>query len=39
MKIPLKADWESKISGRAKVYPLNIQDKEVVDKTFNTLYK
>ena len=24
MKIPLKADWESKISGRAKVYPLDI---------------
>ena len=37
MRIPLRSDWESRISGKAKVYPLGIRDREVVDKTFDEL--
>ena len=37
MKIPLKSDWESKVSGKAKIYPLGIKDREIVDKTFDEL--
>ncbi len=39
MKIPLQENWQSKISGKAKVYPLGIKDKEVVDKTFDELHR
>lgn len=39
MKLPLRSDWESRMpsSNRAKVYPLGIADREVVDKTFDAL--
>lgn len=39
MRIPLKADWEQNTSKTAKVYPLERDVKEVVDKTFNKLYE
>ena len=40
MKLPLKSDWESRINGKgAKVYPLGLRDKEVVDKTFDELHR
>lgn len=35
MRIPLKADWEEKVTGKAKVYPLGAKDREFVDKTFD----
>ena len=38
MKLPLRSDWESKVSGKAKIYPLGIKDREVVDKTFDEIY-
>lgn len=37
MKIPLRSDWEDKISGKAKIYPLGAKDREVVDQTFDEL--
>ena len=39
MKIPLHSDWELKISGKAKVYPLSTRDQDLVDKTFNKLHQ
>ena len=39
MKLPLRSDWESKVSGKAKVYPLGIRDREVVDKTFDEMHR
>lgn len=40
MRIPLRTDWESRMPTKGpKVYPLGIRDKEVVDKTFDDLYK
>ena len=35
MKLPLRSDWESRVNGRAKVYPVGIKDKEVMDNTFD----
>ena len=37
MRIPLRADWESKITGKPKVYPLGIKDRAIVDKVFDKL--
>ena len=37
MRIPLKADWESKITGKPKVYQLGIKDRAIVDKVFDKL--
>ncbi len=39
MKILLKSDWESKVSGKAKVYPLSNRDRELVDETFDKLHQ
>ena len=39
MKIPLKSDWESKISRKAKIYPLSNKDRELVDETFDELHQ
>ena len=40
MKIPLRSDWESRIPTRlARVYPLGIDNREVVDKTFDKLHE
>lgn len=39
MKIPLKSDWKSRVSGKAKVYPLGSKDKELVDSTFDELHR
>jgi hypothetical protein len=38
MRIPLVADWQSKIKAQAKVYPLGDDDKEVVDETFGKMH-
>ena len=38
MKLPLKSDWESRVNGRAKVYPVGIKDKEVMDQTFDKMH-
>ena len=37
MRIPLHADWESKITGKPKVYPLGIKDRAIVDEVFDKL--
>ena len=37
MRIPLRSDWESRVSGKAKVYLLGLKDREVVDRTFDEL--
>ncbi len=39
MKIPVKSDWESKVSRKAKVYLLSNRDKEFVDETFDELHQ
>ena len=39
MKITLRDDWQSRVSGKAKIYPLGLRDKEVVNKTFNKLHE
>ena len=38
MQLPLRSDWESKVSGRAKVYPIGLKDRECMDKTFDELH-
>ncbi len=38
MHIPLRSDWETRISGKAKVYPLGTEDKKLVDQTFDDLH-
>ena len=37
MRIPLRTDWESKITGKPKVYPLGIKDRVIVDEVFDKL--
>ena len=39
MRISLRHDWQTKVSGKAKVYPLGVQDREVVDKTFDEMHR
>ena len=39
MKLTLRNDWQDKVSGKAKVYPLGIKDREVIDKTFDEMYE
>lgn len=39
MKIPLKKDWQSRVNSRAKIYPLGIKDREVVDRVFDELHE
>jgi len=39
MRIPLKPNWNDKVSGKARIYPLGLRDREVVDKTFDELQK
>ena len=39
MRIPLRADWESKITGKPKVYPLGIKDRMIVDEVFDKLQR
>ena len=37
MCIQLRSDWESKITGKLKVYPLGIKDRAIVNKVFDKL--
>ena len=37
IRIPLRSDWETKITGRPKVYPLGIRDRAIVDEVFDKL--
>lgn len=39
MRIPLKSDWEDRVTGKAKVYPLGARDRELVDQTFDELHE
>ena len=38
MRISLRQDWQTKVSGKAKIYPLGVQDREVVNKTFDEMH-
>jgi hypothetical protein len=37
LKVELRPDWRDRISGKAKIYPLGTQDKQIVERTFTTL--
>lgn len=37
MRIPLRPGWESKITGKPKVYHLGIKDRAIVDRVFLVL--
>lgn len=39
MQIPLKTDWEARIPGKAKVYPLGGKVRALVDETFDDLHE
>ena len=39
MRISLKADWESKIKEKIKIYSLRVKDKLIVDETFDKLHQ
>lgn len=37
MKVELRNDWQDKLSGKAKIYPLGVQEKQVLEETFGKL--
>ena len=37
MTIPLKSDWEDKVTGKVKIYPLGTKDRAILNKTFDDL--
>ena len=37
LRVPRKTNWEDLSKGKAKVYPLGIRDREVIDKEFDKL--
>lgn len=39
MRIPLKEGWESKVTGRSKIYLFGLEDRKLVDKTFNEMHE
>ena len=39
IKIILRNNWQLRVSGKAKIYPLGLRDKEVIDKTFDKFYE
>lgn len=39
MRIPLKEEWQNKLTGRSKIYPLGIEDRKLVDETFDKMHK
>lgn len=39
LRIPLREDWQSRVTGKARVYPLGVRDRELVDTTFNELHE
>lgn len=39
MRIPLKEGWQNKLTRRSKIYPLGIEDRKLVDETFNKMHK
>lgn len=40
MKVPLKPDWESKVSSiKPKVYPLGNEARHVIDDKFDKMHK
>ena len=39
MRISLRQDWQAKVSGKAKIYPLGMQDREVVNATFDEMHR
>lgn len=38
MKLSSRSDWESKITDKAKVYPVGINDRDIMNKTFDALH-
>lgn len=39
MRIPLKDGWQDKLTGRSKIYPLGIEDRKLVDETFDKMHE
>ena len=39
MKIPLKSDWEKRVTEKAKMYSLDAKDRELINKTFDDLHR
>ena len=39
MQIPLKSNWEFKVSEKANVYPLSVKDRKLVDQTFDEIHE
>ena len=39
IKLELRQDWQSRVSGRAKIYPLGIKDRDIIDRTFDELHR
>lgn len=39
MRIPLKDGWQDKLTGRSKIYPLGIEDRKLVDETFDNMHE
>lgn len=39
MRIPLKEGWQDKLTGRSKIYPLGIEDRKLVDETFDKMHE
>ena len=38
MRISLRQDWQTKVLGKAKIYPLGTQDRNIIDKTFDEMH-
>ena len=39
MKLSLRNDWQDRVSDKAKIYSLDVRDREVIDKVFDKLYE
>ena len=39
MRLPLRDDWQSRVSEKVKVCLLGIKDREIIDKDFDELYE
>ena len=38
IKLILRNNWQDKVSGKVKVYPLGLKDRKVINEKFNELY-
>lgn len=39
MRIFLKEGWKPKITGRSKIYPLDLEDRKLVNQMFNEMHE